>query len=174
MPRITIEQLRNTEFTSSYRWTIEFVTFPAAIVTPPTATQISTRAESVEIPKQVNTLREINLTGFKVFQPGIPETGGQITLTMIEAVDAVILNFIDDWNQAIWANNTGVSNLAADLRAEIQITPLNNLDVNMYRYTLKGCYLADSEIGTLDAETADPIKPTLTINYDDFDREKLV
>lgn len=170
MPTPALSQIRNMpDLSALYRWELIFSVFPTA-VGGFNSEELNLRCESIELPKRTVTPVEIFLHGHKNKRPGRSEVPGTLAFTFVETVDAQVLSFIKAWRDAIWAPDTGVQASYADLIATIEIHHHDAANDTFYRYVLKGCWLEDYEGGgTPDGQTGDPLKPLLTIAYDDFD-----
>jgi len=169
--RPNLESIRNLgNFTQMFRWIVEFESFPK-LVTGYSSDDINFRAESSGLPKLGGTSAEIQIRGHKVKQPGIADYANTIVLTCVETVDNKISQFVHDWREICWQTeegSTGKTHPKSDIEAVIRITRLNNMDEPIWWYKLIGCYLESTEIPDVDAATADPLKPALTISFDYF------
>ena len=99
--------------------------------------------------------------------------GNLITLTCIETVDSIVANFAKNWREISWEMGNGGSgrtHYPALIEAVIQIVRLDSMDQPVWYYKLIGCRLQGFEAGgTLDATTADPLKPVFNIAFDRFE-----
>jgi len=157
------------DLSALYRWELIFAEFPAAVAGFDT-NDLNLRCESIELPKRTVTPTEIFLHGHKHTRAGRSEVPGTLTFTFIETVDAKVLSFIKAWRDAIWAFDSGVQVPYADYIATVEIHHHNQNNDAFWRYVLKGVWLEDYEGGGQpDGQTGDPLKPTLTLHYDDFE-----
>lgn len=175
MPRPSIDDIRSIgDVATLYRWNVDFVSFPTALAGPPTTESLNLRAETTEMPKRTGQSIETLIRGHKVKQPGIYDYGNVLTMTFVETVDSVIANFMRNWREICSETRTGIAQNKVDVEATILITRLNNLDESIWEYKLVGCFLEDMEAGgTLDGQSSDSIKPSLTFSYDYFEDRPL-
>jgi hypothetical protein len=168
MARINLDQIRAMgDVTQTYRWLFNIVKAPTA-VTFPTAAALDLRIETTELPKKTGQTVEVSLKGHIARYPGLYRPTGTLTFSFVETVDSVVAQWIADWRRACWADNLGTRAQKKDLEAVIQIQRLDNADEPIWQYTMKGCFPEDSNPGQLDGQSPDPLKPTLTVSYDDF------
>ncbi|QIG71457.1 tail tube protein [Rhizobium phage RHph_TM39] len=171
MARPTIENVRNVgDWATTVNWNLTFVTFPRALARTVTFQDLNLRCESTDIPKSTGTSTEIMIRGHRVKQPGLYLPSGTITLTMNESVDNKISTFIRNWREICSETKTGVQQEKSQVECMIKIERLNRRDVPIWEYNLLGCYLEDYDAGgQLQGQSADILKPTLTISYDYFE-----
>jgi hypothetical protein len=168
MPRVTLDQIRAVgDVTQSFRWQFVLLSAPTAVPFPSSA-DIDLRIETAELPKKTGSSVEVALKGHVVKYPGQYRPQGVLTFSFVETVDSVVATWLRDWQQACWNDNTGARATKAELQALIQIQLLNNDDTARWQYTMKGCFLEDSDPGQVDGSTPDPLKPQLIMSYDDF------
>lgn len=157
------------QFATNYRWNLIFVSQPKKY-TGPTLAGLNVRCESVSLPKVSTPSVEIVIRGHKVKQSGIADYGNTMSITLFETSDMYVQRVIRAWKELIWEYNTGVQQNKDDIKCDIQVVRLDNLGNPIQTYTIKGCYMEDNEAGgDLDASTADPSKPTITLSFDIFD-----
>lgn len=168
MARITLDQIRAFgDVTQGFRWIFNVITAPAAVAFP-ASEALDLRIETAELPAKSGSSVEVQLKGHRVKYPGIYTPAGTINFQFVETIDSVIATWLRDWQVACWNNNTGVRVPKRDLEAVIQIQLLRNDDTPRWQYTLKGCFLESSNPGQLDGSSADPLRPQVTLSYDDF------
>lgn len=156
------------DFTSSYRFEL-IVEFPAAVTGVGQPEVYNILCESAEMPKRTVTPVEIFLHGFKHKRPGRSEVNGTIVLTFDETVAGNVFRLKKAWRDAIWEPDTGIQQPYANLITDgVELHLLNQQNEPWWRFQLLGAYQEDEEGGTLDGTTGDPLKPTLTIGFDDF------
>lgn len=175
--RPSVDNIRSLpNFTQLFRWAIAFSSPPSAVDYPGNEA-INFRAESQSLPTLSPGSTEIVIRGNKIKEPGIADYGNQITLTCVETVDSIISEFISSWQNACWEmseGSTGKTRDKKDLEATMVITRLNNMDEPIYKYELFGVFLETEDAGgELGSDSADPLKPVLTLSFDRFTREKL-
>jgi len=169
MPRITLDQIRAMgDVTQTFRWNLVVVKAPTSVPNFPATAAADLRIETSELPKKTGSSVEVTLKGHSVKYPGIYKPQGTLSFGFVETVDNVIANWFASWQQACWANNTGARVPKKDLEAVFQLQLLKNDDVARWQYTMKGCFIEDPNPGQLDSSSADPLKPQMTISYDDF------
>ena len=171
MAKATLDQLRSLpDFAEVTRWDLTFATTPiAASGDFPVSEDINLRCESSTVPKATNEKIEVRHRGLRVFQNGITLPEGQLTLTFNETVDAKIRKLIKSWRDAVYNFTSGKGGKKADIIATIILDELDKEDKAVWRYTLKGCFIEDYELGDRSAEGSEIIKPSITISYDDFE-----
>lgn len=170
MASFTIDQLRALpDYAQVTKWDISFLTLPAVgALGFPVSEQINFRCASVETPSGANQKFGVQTRGHQVFQSGIMDYGNTMVITFNETVDNFVFNFIKAWRELVWGSRNGNSFPMSDLTAVMQITLLDNQSNPRAAWKHYGCFYEDSDFGTLDGETSDAIKPTLTLSYDYF------
>lgn len=171
MARITLDQIRNVgDFATVYQWNLYFAQFPN-IGSYPSSGELNLRCLTSELPQSTNQKIPIGIRGHKVFQPGIREYTGTLTLTFAETIDNTIAEFLREWEEACTESNTGRHNIKQDVEAVIIIERLDREDNPIYRYTLVGCFIETFEEGQLDGESSEIMRPSITISYDRYKKE---
>jgi hypothetical protein len=166
--RPQLDQIRGLpDFASLYRWNLIFDKFPTGIAAP-NSEALNLRCVSATIPKVTGATFPLIIRGQETINPGRWNTSGTITLTFIETVDNVVLNFIQNWRSAVWAMNTGVGVTKAELLAIIRLERLDRSDNRIREYKLEA-FISDYEPGGDLAAEGDTISPTITLAYDRFD-----
>lgn len=165
--RPSIDGVRSlTDFATSYNW---FLTVnPSSSGGFPTPADINLRCISSEVPILNDQPLETSIRGHKVWQPGIHTYTQSITLTMAESVNMMINNWILRWREACWQSKTGVHLPKSQVETSITLTRLNRQDQPIWKYHLKGCFLAEYTQDTLGTENA-LFRPTMKLNYDYFE-----
>ena len=177
--RPSIEDIRSVlPAASVIRWNLVGMLFPVGIssisglagiaASALSAKLLNNRCVSIELPKMTETPVEVNILGFKVRQPGVYDYSKQLTLTFTETVDNVISLFLTTWRELCWNTFTGAQLPKKDLEATVLIQRLNTKDEPIWFYALRGCYLSDFDLGTLDGTTPDAMTPSIILNYDYF------
>jgi hypothetical protein len=166
MAKPSIENLRGIgDVASVYRWNMSFSKSPS-VDGFPSSEDINLRCESVTLPSISIEPVTIQIRGHKVFQPGIIDYGGTFSLTIIETIDNKISDMIKGWREACWEVDTGKGKPKADIEANIKLERLDNEDNTIWTYELIGCWLQSVDGLTLDSTTSDPMRVTLTLQYD--------
>ena len=168
MASFTIDQLRSLpDYAQVTRWDINFVTLPGVgALGFPLADSLNFRCSSVELPKTTNQKYSVSTRGHKTFHAGTQDYGNSLTLTFTETVDNTLFNLVKAWRELIWSSRQGSSFSKADYTGTLLITLLDNQDNLRAKYTVFGCFLESDDFGTLDGESSDAIKPSLTLSYD--------
>lgn len=170
MARPTVSDLSALgDFTQSFRWQLALAgTAPAAVAFP--TTNIDFLVETATLPKATGTTVDVTIHGSTTRQPGIYKKYGTLTFTFAELVDNSITAWLSLWQKALWATNIGTRIEKSLLVADFTLTRLDNADTPIWQYYLYNCFLEDSEPGALTQNSADPIRPSLMLSYDDFDQ----
>lgn len=171
MAKATLDQLRSLpDYAELTRWDLTFASIPVAASGDfPLSDEINLRCESSTIPKSTNEKIEVRHKGLRVYQNGISLPDGQITLTFNETVDAKIKQMIKAWRDAVYDFKSGKGGNKVDVVCNIILDQLNKEDSAIWRYTLKGCFIEDYDLSTLDSSSSDIQRPSITISYDLLD-----
>jgi len=170
--RPTLEQIRSLpDWASRYRWNLIFDSFPTGI-TAPSTDRLNFQCVSAGVPKKTGGTFETSLRGWTLINPGIWKTSGTITLTFIETIDNLILNFLQAWNEAAWAMATGQAATKNGLTAVVRLERLDRNDARVRQYKMKVIIADYDPGGDLDDASTDT-RPTITLAYDSFDEEAI-
>ena len=169
----TLSRMQSLEPTQSTRWNFDIIEAPTAVGSFPTSDDANLRVETTELPKKTGADVETTLKGHTMFSPGIYRPAGPLSVTFVEMVDTKILQWLAAWQQACWNDDTGARALTANLKATIGLTLLDNANKPIYEFQLLGCYLSDSDLGSLDGSNSEAIKPALVITWDDLRQKAL-
>lgn len=168
MPRPTIDQIRSiTDFQKTYMWEMSVLRQPA--FAPVDTYRFNLQMMSTDVPKRTGQTATLMMRGYQIFDPGIYNVAGTITLTFVETVDNVVKNFIQQWEEALYVKAGQFRLLTGDFR----LTMMNNQEGAIYAYDLLYCFLEDSNINTLEGGSSDPMQPTITLRYTDMRRHRL-
>jgi len=169
MARPTVDNLRSLgDFQTTVDWDIQFIELPA-VLSDYLPEDLNLQCESTDIPKSSGTSTDVWLRGHKSKQPGLWTPVGTITMTMNETVDGYVREFIRRWREACWQSRTGIQQTKSDVEAQIMLYQLDRQNNYQYQYHMIGVYLEDYDTGgQLQAQSADLLKPTLTLSYDYF------
>lgn len=173
--RPTIDQIRGLgDFQPQYTWDLNFVQFPPGLRSRPSRGGVNLRCVSTGLPKKSDQNIEINIRGHKTRQSGICLYEGTLTLTFVDTVDQTIANFIADWQNLVWEDNTGIALPSNMVEATIAITRLDRGNNPVRVYTLYGVKIEDRDHGgELGGDTNEVYRPTMTIGYAYFNEEAL-
>jgi len=153
---------------TTYRWSVQFVTKPANVEIPE---DVEIRIQTSNIPTpEVNHI-EVEIQGHKINYPGKVIKSGELEFTFIEGTDAAVIDVFLDWMNQYWSadgNDTqGKQASAAELKADVIISLLDNQDQETQSYKLVGCLPKPTFGGEL-GQDPNPMNPSLTLTYDDF------
>jgi len=146
------------------------------IVSPATAVgdleeDLQIRCQSTAVPEAVEETNKVELQGHVINYVGKTVKNGEIAMTFVEGTDAKVTAYFTRWQAARWSadgsDTTGKQALTADLKADIKLEMYGPDDVVTQTYTLIGA-IARFEKGVTLSQTADPMAPTVTFEYDDF------
>lgn len=167
MSRPALEEIRSLgNFAHNFRWNMKIVKIDWE------QDMQNVRCVSSGIPKRTGTSTEIMVRGHKVKQPGVYNYEGTLTFTFVETVDRAVLTSIENWVEGCWETNTGVTLSNADVKSEVVLELLDNLDNVISTYALHGCFPESFDpIGgdLTDGSDAGLSKPTLTLSYDYYE-----
>lgn len=174
MARPTLTDVRGTtDFMTTYDWYIEITKAPTKL-SGLDSNKLNFRCMTVDIPKRTTTALQARIRGLPpVNQPGPSIPTGQMTVVFYSTNDCYILkDVIADWEEVLYAQNTGVAQKKLDVEASIRLVLQNRQHENVLAYNLIGAWLEDKDLGQLQNAEGDLMQPTLTIRYDDFTIEK--
>lgn len=151
------------------RWTFNITNPPQGLTFPE---KLMIRVTTTGLPKAEVERTVVELGGHTINYNGKTKKAGQLTVTFVEGVDASVTEFIYQWMQKQWGSDgkdtTGKQSKTAEVKADIQIQLLDGNDVATQTYNLIGCLPSIGDAGGELGQTADPMKPQLTLDYDDF------
>lgn len=163
----TIDQYRaqgNADFQKSYLWELEFIR-PPALISPDLISQLNFMCISSDVPKKTGQTSTIMMRGEQIFDPGIYNVTGTITLTFVERTNAIIRQVIAGWEQVCADKADVFYNLTADIALRSMD---NQKDVN-YEYILYLAFFEDSNVPQFDSgQSSDPMQPSMTLRYTDY------
>lgn len=156
------------ELATTFRWKLNFVTFPKGVENPPTEL-VNLMCISSGVPKrEANQMIDVQIRGHHIKREGVVDTSHQITLTFIETISNPIRKWIKSWSEATWEYNTGKSQEHKNLNCTVQIESMDGRNNTVWTYTLYGCMLEDYDPGGEFGSESDAFKPTINLYYDDF------
>ena len=170
---------QNGNYSQMFRWTVQFATIPNVLSSnysvQDLTNDVNFRAESMSLPEASVESTEIQIRGQKVHQAGIVTYNSPLTLTVMETIDNKMLSFIGHWQEASWESNYGRGRTAykKDLVCEMNLYLLDNTDRPYYVFHLHYCQPENVGKGDLDAGSADPLKPAISIAYDYFTKDPI-
>lgn len=175
--RPSLDNLRSLgNFAQSFRWSLQFVTFPNAIAFRPTIDDLNFRAETTQLPDKKGEAMAINIRGHQVRQAGIYQWQSPLELTMLETVKPVVSQFVWEWDNLCWQSrdgSTGITEDQADLECDIMMYLLDNKDQPIVGYKMIGAFIEGSTMGELGSADAEPVKPQLSLAYQRVERDVL-
>lgn len=158
-----------SELQTTLHWIVTVVNPAAAVGAFEEDLQI--RVQSTGLPEAQEESNKVELQGHIINFVGKTTKNGELAMTFVEGTDAKVTSYFTRWAQARWSGDgkdtTGKQALTKDLKADIQIQLLGPDDVVTQTYTLIGA-MPRFEKGATLAQTADPMIPTVTMEYDDF------
>lgn len=133
---------------------------------------LAIRVTTTDVPKPERENTVVELGGHTVNYTGKVKKSGQITVTFFEGTDAAVTEFIQTWLQKCWGSDgkdtTGLQALTSAVKADITLTMAGPDDKSTQTYKLIGCLPGLGDSGGQLGQTADAMKPALTLDYDDF------
>ena len=166
--RPTLDNIRGLpDFASLYRWNLYFENTVGGFPVP-NSQELNLRCVSASLPKVTGATFPLIIRGQETINPGRFNTSGTITLTFVETVDNVVLDFIQSWREACWEMNIGVGRTKAELLVIVRLERLDRQDKPVREYKLEA-FLADYDAGGDLAAEGDTINPTITLAYDRFE-----
>jgi len=165
--RPTLENVRAVgDFATRYQWNLKFLSSPKGLSAP--SAELNIRCETTALPVPKGEVIPIEIRGHVVHQPGKVKPGGSLSMTFVETVDNVVMNFLENWRKMIWAPNTGVQQKNEDVKCDIQMERLNRQDQVIMTDVVKGAFLLTFSKPPLD-NANEAFKPVLTVQYDSYE-----
>ncbi len=152
-----------------YQFDVYFTRRPSGLEIP---SNFSLRCTGTSIPtRMANEPDELWVSGFRVSQPGLESSAGEITLTLFETVDMAVTKFINDWRELNCSNDAGIQAPRSQVTADLKLKLLNRQKQPTWIYTLQDCWISDVSMGDLDATTRSGIMNdiSITLQYDHHD-----
>lgn len=155
----------------TYRWNLKIVP-PRGVLVPES---INWLCESIDLPTMNHQPIDVNMRGFKCKTSGLWTSSDDISLDVYETVSNDVSNFIRNWRKAHYDLSSGVSSGSSGntLKTTVTLTRLNNMDNEIYEYTLYGVMLNGSAPPRLDS-ASDAWKISMTLIYDWFEEKDLI
>lgn len=150
-------------------WTFNIANPPKGMNFPE---KLMIRVTTTDIPKPERENTAVELGGFNINYVGKVKRSGSITVTFFEGTDGSVTEFIQKWVQACWSSDgkdtAGTQGLTSDVKADITLSLMGPNDKVTQTYKLIGCLPNLGDTGGQLGQTADAMKPQLTLDYDDF------
>ncbi|BES79810.1 hypothetical protein YerA41_189c [Yersinia phage YerA41] len=157
------------ELQTTLHWAMSIVNPAPAIGALPENLQI--RCQSTTLPQAQEETNKVELQGHVINYVGKTTKNGEIPMVFVEGTDALAIGYFTKWQQARWSGDgkdtTGVQRLTKDLKADIKIELMGPDDVVTQTYMLIGA-MPRLENGAQLGQTADPMTPNITFEYDDW------
>lgn len=157
------------ELQTTLHWGVA-ITSPAAVVGE-FPEDLEVRVQTTAMPEADVQTTKIELGGHTINFNGKTIKAGELPWKFIEGTDAAVISYFTQWANARWggdgSDTTGKSALTAECKADVVIQLMNPQDEVVQTYKLIG---ALPKIATSDelGQTADPLSPIVTWEYDDF------
>jgi len=167
----TLTDVRNAgEYATTFRWSLTFTEPPRFWNNNDTLLKhMNVLCYSTTLPSKSVEDILIAVRGHKHYQPGRVVPNGSITLVNNETVNNQTHLFCTQWQESIWAHNTGVGLNYNDFVANtIRITLLDYTDNPILHYDLKWCFLENYTYPELSGSASGPFQTTITLSYNDF------
>lgn len=158
-----------SELQNTLHWAVTIVNPASAIGAFEEDLQI--RVQTSAVPEATEETSKVELQGHIINYVGKTTKNGELPWTFVEGTDAKVTAYFTRWANARWngdgSDTTGKQALTAALKADIKIELMGPNDVVTQTYTLIGA-MPRFEKGAQLGQTADPMAPTITWEYDDF------
>lgn len=129
------------------------------------------RVQTSGLPVAETESTQVELQGHKINYVGKTSKAGEISWTFLEGTDAVVTGYFMNWANSRWSGDgsdtEGVQMLTSELKADLKLELLGPDDEVTQTYALIGAMPkldAGGELG----QSADPLNPVVTWEYDDF------
>lgn len=172
MAKPTIGNLRSLpDFLQTTRWDMQVASNVAGM---PDIQGVNVRCQSSSIPTLNGKSNVIAIRGQKVKQTGQYDYDMKIQLTMVETIDMFVSDWMKQWRELCWETGNGKQHYKKDVTADIVLYRLDGMDVQVWQYTLFGCFMEEYDGGeTMDGEEGKVVQPKITLGYDYFEDKKL-
>lgn len=162
-----MSDIRGITWATVYQWEIQ-IERPSGMQAFGTVTpeQLNLICESVDLPTSSNQSFEVNIRGHKVKNAGIQTYAGTFSATLVETTSSPVSRLIREWKDLTWRANVGSQVVADEYKSNIIVKRFSTNDALLWVYYVIGCYVEDSNLGTLDGATSDAMKPQITFSYD--------
>lgn len=129
------------------------------------------RVQTSGMPEAEVTSTRVELGGHDIGFNGKVKKAGELPWKFIEGTDARVIEYFTNWIAGRWGGDgqdtTGDASTTEECKADAVIQLLNPANEVVQTYSLIGCLPklgAGDELG----QTADPMSPIITLEYDDF------
>ena len=157
------------ELQTTLHWVVSMISAPSAIGAWDEDLQI--RMQTIALPQAQEESNKVELQGHVINYIGKTTKNGEIAATVVEGTDARVTAYFTKWQQARWGGDgkdtTGKQSLTKDVKADLKIELLGPDDEVTQTYILVGAYPRFEPNGNL-GQSADPMIPNVTFEYDDF------
>jgi hypothetical protein len=159
------------DFANLINWDVTIFNAPSAVSPFLTADEINFRCDSTDVPTSKSQSATVMVRGFPVKQPGIWIPTQIITLMLYETIDNTVSSFIIAWRNACYDPITGAQLPKDQVTCDhIQLTRNDREGNPIWTYTLFNVFLEDYDPlgGQLQGQSADVVRPSITLSYDRF------
>lgn len=157
------------ELQTTLHWAVSMINSPTAV--GDFGENLQMRVQTAALPEPQADMNKVELQGHVINFPGKTTKNGQISMTIVEGTDAAATAYFTKWAQARWqgdgSDTTGKQALTADLKGDLKLELMGPDDTVTQTYKLIGCIASMNANGNL-GQSADPLVPSITIEYDDF------
>lgn len=159
-----------TELQTTLHWALTMIKAPSAIGAMPE--NVIIRCTSAAPPEVESAdFPQADIQGHSLKFVGKTTKTGSIQLQFYEGTDAAVTNYWLSYEKAKWAGDgsdtTGVQNLTETLKFDLRLELMGPNDVVTQTYDLIHCLGAYTH-GIQLGQTADPVQPTLQVDFDDY------
>ena len=135
------------------------------------------RCISATLPEREPQNMTLELHGHTVIRNGLVKQSGDITLSFVDDVDAVIMSNFRALEDKMWSvdstnDSKGTRSSFKDLTFTLTLVLLDNNDQATQTYTLHGCLLSKLSAGGEMNSSNDFMKPSITVSYQYFTWKK--
>lgn len=132
---------------------------------------LEVRVQTTGMPNPDVQSTQIDLGGHTINYNGKVKKAGELTWKAIEGTDSRFTQYMLNWINARWSSDgqdtKGAAQPTADCKADVVIQLLGPDDEVTQTFTLVGV-LPKFEMADELGQTADPMSPTITFEYDDY------
>jgi hypothetical protein len=175
MARPNIQQVQATgQHSKLFRFDLDLTGIPVLAKVGLDIPKLNLLVETSEIPKKTSQPIEYNLRGHKVKEAGIAVYTNQITVGFIETIRNDVMKLLNNWINLVWSGTQGLTFDPSLYKGIIILKQLDDFDVPIYQWTLKGCYLEDFDPGgTYGGDSNDFRRPQAILSFDWYEDKDL-